>query len=189
MLGAEHAIRQPAGLKASSSAITASMALWLAKRDPARTTRSEVEAALDRHEPTVQTDDAEYLAAQQVYYDLHVCRVVPNPPEVLRTTELLDEDPTVYNVMNGPNEFFASEHCATGASSTMSTKSQRRRCSPRADSTRRRPPRAAVLRQHSGRALGDLRNSSHMPLSKNRTLPRRRRGFLATMTSEVVVKK
>ena len=52
------------------------------------------------------TDDPEYLAAQQVYYDLHVCRVVPNPPEVVRTFEMLQEDPTVYNVMNGPNEFF-----------------------------------------------------------------------------------
>jgi len=37
---------------------------------------------------------------------LHVCSVVPNPPEVVATTKMLEEDPTVYNVMNGPNEFY-----------------------------------------------------------------------------------
>jgi L-proline amide hydrolase len=66
----------------------------------------EVEAALDRHEAAGTTSDPEYLAAQQVYYDEHVCRVVPNPPEVLRITEFLERDSTVYNTMNGPNEFF-----------------------------------------------------------------------------------
>jgi len=67
---------------------------------------AEVEAALDRHEAAGTLQDPEYLAATQAYYDEHVCRVVPNPPELVRTFELLAEDPTVYNVMNGPNEFF-----------------------------------------------------------------------------------
>jgi L-proline amide hydrolase len=46
------------------------------------------------------------LAATQAYYDEHVCRVLPNPPELKRTMEFLAEDPTVYHTMNGPNEFF-----------------------------------------------------------------------------------
>jgi L-proline amide hydrolase len=35
-----------------------------------------------------------------------VCRVVPFPPEVTETFEQVARNPTVYNVMNGPNEFF-----------------------------------------------------------------------------------
>jgi L-proline amide hydrolase len=108
MLGAEHGIRQPAGLKALViSNSPASMALWASEAKVLRAELDpEVEAALDRHEADGTTDDPEYLAAQQVYYDLHVCRVIPNPPEVVATFEMLQEDPTVYNVMNGPNEFF-----------------------------------------------------------------------------------
>jgi len=108
MLGAEHGIRRPAGLKALViSNSPASMALWASEAKILRGELDpEVEAALDRHEAAGTTDDPEYLAAQKVYYDLHVCRIVPNPPEVVRTFEMLTEDPTVYNVMNGPNEFF-----------------------------------------------------------------------------------
>ena len=108
MLGAEHGIRQPAGLKALViSNSPASMALWASEAKVLRGQLAPVvEAALDRHEAAGTTADPEYLAAQKEYYDLHVCRVVPNPPEVVRTFEMLSEDPTVYNVMNGPNEFF-----------------------------------------------------------------------------------
>lgn len=40
-----------------------------------------------------------------MFYARHVCRVVPNPPEVRRTFEAMERESTVYNVMNGPNEF------------------------------------------------------------------------------------
>ena len=108
MLGAEHAIRRPAGLKALViSNSPASMALWASE---AKILRGElprdVEDALDRHEAAGTTSEPEYLAAQKVYYDLHVCRVVPNPPEVQRTSDYMEQDAHVYNVMNGPNEFF-----------------------------------------------------------------------------------
>jgi len=108
MLGAEHAIRQPTGLRSVVlSNSPASMALWASE---AKILRGElppdVEATLDRHEADGTTEDPEYLAASQVYYDEHVCRVVPNPPEVVRTFEYLTSDPTVYHTMNGPNEFF-----------------------------------------------------------------------------------
>ena len=62
---------------------------------------------LDRHEAAGTIHDPEYLAAAQVFYDRHVCRVVPNPEEVQRSTEQFTQDPTVYLTMNGPTEF----HC------------------------------------------------------------------------------
>ncbi|MHB8380477.1 MAG: proline iminopeptidase-family hydrolase [Acidimicrobiales bacterium] len=108
MLGAEHAIRQPEGLRSIViSNSPASMALWASEAKVLRGQLSpDVEATLDRHEADGTTDDPEYLAASQVYYDEHVCRVVPNPPDVVRTFEYLTSDPTVYHTMNGPNEFF-----------------------------------------------------------------------------------
>jgi L-proline amide hydrolase len=108
MLAAEHAVRQPIGLSSLIlSNSPASMVLWSseakvlrAKMDPA------VAEILDCHEARGTTSDPEYVEATQVYYDEHVCRVVPNPPELLRTTEFMARDSTVYNVMNGPNEFY-----------------------------------------------------------------------------------
>lgn len=108
MLGAEHAILQPRGLKCLIlSNSPASMALWSseAKKLRARLPRG-IEEALDRHEAGGTTDDPEYLAASRVYYDEHVCRVLPNPPGLLKTMEFMAQDSTVYNTMNGPNEFF-----------------------------------------------------------------------------------
>jgi L-proline amide hydrolase len=108
MLGAEHALRQPAGLKALViSNSPASMELWVAEAKRLRADLpAEVRDALDRHEADGTTEDPEYLAATQAFYDRHVCRVVPNPPEVLTMQEYLNADPTVYHTMNGPNEFF-----------------------------------------------------------------------------------
>ena len=107
MLAAEHAVRQPIGLSSLIlSNSPASMVLWSseakvlrAKMDPA------VAEILDCHEARGTTSDPEYVEATQVYYDEHVCRVVPNPPELVRTTKFMARDSTVYHVMNGPNEF------------------------------------------------------------------------------------
>ena len=41
----------------------------------------------------------------QVFYDRHVCRVVPNPEYVQRSFQKLAQWPEVYNTMNGPSEF------------------------------------------------------------------------------------
>jgi L-proline amide hydrolase len=108
ILSSEHALRRPPGLRSLViSNSPASMELWTQEAKKLRALLpAEVEAALDRHEAAGTLQDPEYLAATQAYYDEHVCRVVPNPPELVRTFELLAEDPTVYNVMNGPNEFF-----------------------------------------------------------------------------------
>jgi L-proline amide hydrolase len=108
MLGAEHAIRQPEGLRGLVlSNSPASMDLWASEAKILRSQLPpEIEAALDRHEADGTVNDPEYLEATKVYYDEHVCRVVPNPPEVQRTFEYMSKDSTVYNTMNGPNEFF-----------------------------------------------------------------------------------
>jgi L-proline amide hydrolase len=108
MLGAEHAISRPSGLRGLVlSNAPASMDLWVdeSKKLRAQLPR-ETRDVLDAHEAAGTIYDESYLAASQVYYDEHVCRVVPNPPEVLKTIEYMAADPTVYNTMFGPNEFF-----------------------------------------------------------------------------------
>jgi len=109
MLAAEHAVRRPRGLRSLIlSNSPASMALWSSEAKVLRSRMDPpVAEVLDRHEAEGTVTDPEYLRATQVYYDLHVCRVVPNPPELVRTTQFMSRDSTVYNVMNGPNEF----HC------------------------------------------------------------------------------
>lgn len=108
MLGAEHAVERPAGLRSLViSNSPASMALWIA--EAARLRRSlpdDVRAALDRHEADGTTTDPEYVAATDAFYAQHVCRVQPRPPEVMRSFAAIEDDPTVYHLMNGPTEFY-----------------------------------------------------------------------------------
>lgn len=107
MLAAEHAVRRPAGLRGLVIANSpASMELW---RSEAARLRADLPADVQRtllaHEAAGTTGHPDYLAAEKVFNDRHVCRVVPNPPEVAETFALIDADPTVYHTMNGPNEF------------------------------------------------------------------------------------
>jgi L-proline amide hydrolase len=107
MLGAEHAVRRPSGLKALVIANSpASMELWLAGAAKLRAQLPpDVQDALTRHEEAGTTDDEEYKRAEKVFNERHVCRVVPMPAEVQATFDAMDADPTVYHTMNGPNEF------------------------------------------------------------------------------------
>jgi L-proline amide hydrolase len=107
MLGAEHAIRRPAGLRSLVVADSpASMDLWVSEANRLREDLPpDVQEVLLAHERAGTTDSEEYAAAEKVFYDRHVCRVVPNPPEVTRSFESIAEDPTVYHTMNGPSEF------------------------------------------------------------------------------------
>jgi L-proline amide hydrolase len=110
MLGAEHAIRQPEGLRSLilSNAL-ASVDILMSEANRLRSQLpTDVQEALDRHEADGTTEDPEYVAATQVFYDRHLCRVIPNPPEVLKSWEFLADDPTVYRTMFGPNEFFCT---------------------------------------------------------------------------------
>ncbi len=107
MLAAEHAVRRPAGLRAMVIANSpASMELWLAEANRLREELpDDVQATLLREEQAGTTDSEQYAEAEKVFYDRHVCRVVPNPPEVVASFAALEEDPTVYHTMNGPSEF------------------------------------------------------------------------------------
>lgn len=107
MLGAEHAVRRPAGLKALVIANSpANMKTWVEEANRLRRELpQDVQDTLIRHETAGTLTDPEYIAASRVFYDRHVCRVVPWPPEVARTFAIMDEDNTVYRNMNGPTEF------------------------------------------------------------------------------------
>jgi L-proline amide hydrolase len=107
MLAAEHAVRRPAGLASLVIADSpASMELWVSEANRLREDLpADVQATLLRHEAAGTTDSAEYREAEEVFYARHVCRIVPNPPEVAASFAAIDEDPTVYHTMNGPSEF------------------------------------------------------------------------------------
>ncbi len=106
MLGAEHAVRRPAGLTSLIIANSpASMRLWLAAANGLREKLpDDVRKTLSEHEAAGTTDSAAYQAATRVFYDRHVCRV-PWPDYVARTFAAIEDDPTVYHTMNGPTEF------------------------------------------------------------------------------------
>jgi L-proline amide hydrolase len=107
MLGAEIAVRQPAGL--ASLAICnspASMELWMAGCAELRAALPpETQAALTRHEEAGTVTDPEYLQATNEFYLRHLCRVDPMPGDLIDTITQMEEEPTVYHTMNGPNEF------------------------------------------------------------------------------------
>lgn len=107
MLGAEHAVRRPAGLKALVIANSpANMKTWVEEANRLRRELpQDVQDTLTRHETAGTLTDPDYIAASRVFYNRHVCRVVPWPPEVSRTFAIMDEDNTVYRNMNGPTEF------------------------------------------------------------------------------------
>lgn len=108
MLGAEFAVRRPAGLKGLVVANSpAAMSTWISEAYRLRgELPADVQATLLEHEKAGTTTSPAYVAASEVFNQRHVCRVVPMPPEVKHTFDCIDADPTVYHTMNGPNEFY-----------------------------------------------------------------------------------
>lgn len=107
MLGAEHAVRQPAGLKALVIANSpANMHTWVSEANRLRRDLpAEIQETLLEHEAAGTLTDPDYIAASRAFYDRHVCRITPWPEEVARTFAAMDADNTVYRNMNGPTEF------------------------------------------------------------------------------------
>lgn len=107
MLAMEYAFTQPAGLVGVTIASSpSSMPLWVQEANRLREQLPPgVQQALLTHEADGTTDSQEYQDAMKIFYDRHVCRVVPNPPYVTRTFEKLAANPEVYYTMNGPSEF------------------------------------------------------------------------------------
>jgi L-proline amide hydrolase len=107
MLALEHAIARPAGLRSVVLSNTgASFAAFAREANRLRADLPpEVEDTLRRHEAAGTTSNPEYAEACDVFYRRHLCRLEEWPPEVLRSFELIDTDPTVYHTTNGPSEF------------------------------------------------------------------------------------
>lgn len=106
MLGMQFAITRPKGLNALVVADSpASMEVWVSEANKLRKELPpEVEATLLKHEAAGTTDDVAYVAAVDVFYSRHLCRI-PQPPYVVASFTQLAADPTVYHTMNGPSEF------------------------------------------------------------------------------------
>jgi L-proline amide hydrolase len=106
MLGMEHAVEQPPGLRSLVIANSpASMELWVQEANRLRALLpSDVQETLTRHETDGTTDSQEYERAVMVYYERHLCRI-PFPESLQRTFQQMNDDPTVYHTMNGPSEF------------------------------------------------------------------------------------
>jgi proline-specific peptidase len=107
MLAMEYMFTQPAGVASVTIASSpASMTQWVEEANKLREQLpSDVQTILLTHEQAGTTDSQEYLDAMKVFYDRHVCRVVPNPEYVQRSFDKLAQYPEVYNTMNGPSEF------------------------------------------------------------------------------------
>jgi L-proline amide hydrolase len=107
MLGAEHAVLRPPGMRSFVVCDSpASMELWTSETGKliARLPQ-DVQDALRSHEEAGTYDDPEYEQATKAFNERHLCRVVPNPREVVDSDDAIRADPTVYHTMNGPNEF------------------------------------------------------------------------------------
>ncbi|MEV7008647.1 proline iminopeptidase-family hydrolase [Streptosporangium sp. NPDC051022] len=107
MLAAKHASTAPPGLRGLVIANSpASYPLWLQEMKVLREQLPpDVDATLRRHEEAGTTDTDEYFAAMRVFYDKHVCRVLPWPRDFFASFMEIHHDPTVYHSMNGPTEF------------------------------------------------------------------------------------
>jgi L-proline amide hydrolase len=106
MLGMEHALEHPAGLRSLVVANSpASLELWVSEANRLRALLPpEVQKTLSRHEAAGTTDSEDYERAVMVFYERHLCRI-PFPEVLQRSFVQLAEDPTVYHTMNGPSEF------------------------------------------------------------------------------------
>lgn len=107
MLLMEYLATGPAGVVSATIASSpASMPMWMAETGRQRAALpADVVAVLEHHEAAGTWDDPAYEAAVTVFYDRHLCRVVPNPEFVTRSFAKLARNPQVYRTMNGPTEF------------------------------------------------------------------------------------
>jgi L-proline amide hydrolase len=104
MLAMEYALTQPDGLASLVLASSpASIPQWVEETGKLRARLpQDVQDTLTRHEEAGTIHDPEYAEACMVFYERHVCRVVPFPDYVNRSFDQIGE---VYETMNGPSEF------------------------------------------------------------------------------------
>jgi len=104
MLTMEYLLTRPKGVAcAVIESSPSDIPLWVEEANRLREDLPpDQNAILLRHEQAGTTDSPEYQAAMQVFYDRHVCRVVPNPDYVQHAIANTGRQ---YLVMNGPSEF------------------------------------------------------------------------------------
>lgn len=109
-LAQEYMLTKPGGVKGLILANTAaSTKRWIAEANRLRAQLPvEVQQTLAKHEHAGTTEDPDYVAATEVYYRRHLCRLDPWPTCLQRTLDQLAQDPEVYNVMWGPSEFYCT---------------------------------------------------------------------------------
>ena len=109
-LAQEFALTQPPALRSLILADTAaSVPDFVAECDRLRADLpADVDAVLRRHEADGTTDDPAYREACQAFDVRHLCRLEPWPAELLTTLAKTEQDPTVYEIMNGPSDFFVT---------------------------------------------------------------------------------
>lgn len=107
VLATAHAQTRPSGLRGLVVAnAPPSYPLWRRELAVLRTRLpADVAAVLTRHETAGTTDEPEYQEACRVFYDRHVCRILPWPRDLLASHWEICGNPTVYLAMNGPTEF------------------------------------------------------------------------------------
>ena len=101
MLAASHAVRNPGGLKRLAiMSSPSSMRVWVTEQNKLRAELpKEIQDILKKHEDAGTTSDKEYESAVQVYYDRHLYRLKPMPPDLVASFGWLEKDGTVYSTM------------------------------------------------------------------------------------------
>lgn len=107
MLGAEIAITRPAGLVSLSICNSpSSMDLWVNEANRLRRMLPDnMDELMKKYEASGDTTNPKYLECVDEFYRRHVCQVEPDPECLAESNAQMEDDPTVYHTMNGPNEF------------------------------------------------------------------------------------
>jgi proline-specific peptidase len=108
MLALEYVLRaRPTGLASLVLCSSpASIPLWIAETARLRAELPEdIRKVLDEHEAAGTTESPEHQAAQLEFYRRHLCRIDPWHDGLLRTFALMEENPAIYEHMQGRNEF------------------------------------------------------------------------------------
>ncbi len=105
-LGIEYMLHKPRGVVSLVLASTsASIRQFVAEAETLKKRLPpEMYALMQRAEADQDYQNPEYLAAVDLFYRRHLCRLNPWPDALERSTRILDGNP-VYLTMNGPNEF------------------------------------------------------------------------------------
>ena len=101
MLGGVYGARQPVGLRRLVLANAPGSASLLQQGERALVEKlpPKVREAIEKGERSGDYESEEYKKACLVFYQRHLCRLDPWPPEVSKALEHLEEDPTVYSTM------------------------------------------------------------------------------------------